>query len=1102
MNKKQVPDINQKQNLPTHYIGIGASAGGLEALEELLRNMPGNTGMAFIIVQHLSPDYKSMMVELLSRKTKMKVVQIEDGMVVEANIVYLVPPKKNLEIYHSRLILTEQVRDAGLNLPIDIFFRSLAMDQRKFSIGIILSGTGSDGSLGIRAIKEHGGMVMVQDYKNAKFDGMPKSAIATGLVDYVIDAAEMSDALIKFVEHPLVVQNDKEKEPSKEETAYLKILSIIRTHVGQDFSFYKPKTIVRRIERRISVNQMNNHEEYVELLLHSKKECEILAKEFLIGVTQFFRDEESYTEFEKKVIPGLFKKQTDNQKIRIWSVACSTGEEAYSLAILCQEYIEKNSINADVKIFATDLDKEAIKFAGMGIYSENIISDISQERIDKYFIKKREAFQVKDTIRQMVVFSHHNVISDPPFSKINLISCRNLLIYLKNEIQDKILGLFQYALVNNGYLFLGNSESLSISADAFEVLDTKNKLFKYKQGKKLPSLSTLLDVRTAPGKYGVEPLGSPHEQGHQGRNSANDQLYEKVVNHFAPAGVIVDQNNNVIHFFKDVQKYLVYPEGRPSFNIVDIASPQLAMVISNMLFKVRKEEKEVILRKVKFKNQDETSYLNITAKPITLSKNESGYTLLTIELYQPPQKNKEEEDAAFKDYDINEQATERIKDLEREIQYRDENLQTTVEELETSNEELQATNEELVSSNEELQSTNEELQSVNEELYTVNSQYQEKIQELTTLNNDMNNLLANTQIGTLFLDSSLTVRKYTPEINKIINIMDIDIGRPFSHLTLKCDYEKIYSDVNEVLDKLVTKEVEIQTQDGNWYLIRMQPYRHGDKSIHGVLLTQVNISELQKNKQKYQNLFQTMIQGVVYQDAEGKITMANPAAEQILGLSLDQMKGLTSRDPRWKAVKENGDEFPGDEHPAMVALKTGKPVNNVIMRVYNPKKKQNTWININAVPLFKKGSKGPVEVYATIEDITVRYTAELNLKQANEDLLLSEKKYQMLFNSLSYGFAYHKIIINSKGKPIDYKFVKVNRAFEELTGLKQEEVVGKTVKKVLPKTEDFWIETYGKVALENETFEFEHYSRELKKTFMVQCYSPEKGYFVTLFKKA
>lgn len=1237
---------------PTHYVGIGASAGGLEALEEFFKTMPKDTGMAFIVVQHLSPDYKSMMVELLSRKTSMPVLQIEDGTTVEANRIYLVPPKKNLEIFHSQLFLNEQVRDAGLNLPIDIFFRSLAIDQKKKAIGIILSGTGSDGTLGARAIKEQGGMVMVQDYTSAKFDGMPKSAISTGLVDYILEAGKMSDALIKYVKHPLVAKTDSSLEPNKEETDFVKILSLIRSHVGEDFSYYKPKTIIRRIEHRISVNQFRDSEEYIQLLLKSKRECEILAKEFLIGVTQFFRDAEAFELFSKDVLPEVFKDHEEKKQIRMWSAACSTGEEAYTVAILCLEYMRRHNINVDLKIFATDVDKDAIKFAGLASYPDSIVSDVPQNLLKSHFIKKRDSYQINDKIRQMVIFSHHNVIADPPFSKIDAIICRNLLIYLKPEVQKKVLGLFQYSLSNGGFLFLGSSESLSEVSEAFETVSSKWKLFRYRKGYPAPLLASLLSVRTAPSNA---PLPIVKDLPNMNQQQIQHELYESALNHFAPAGVIVDSNNHIVHFFKDIKRYLNFPQGQASYHLLDLIDPQLSMVVSNMLFRIRKDKNEVYLSKVKFSENGRTTFLNLSAKLVQLKRIKQEFVIVSIAEYQDSRP--EPIDDADHRYDFDEQATERIRELERELQYREENLQTTVEELETSNEELQATNEELVSSNEELQSTNEELQSVNEELYTVNSQYQDKINELTTLNNDMSNLLANTQIGTLFLDSQQTIRKFTQEITRIINVLDTDIGRPFTHLTFNCDYQHLYRDVNDVLDTLQIKEVEVKGHDGEWYLLKIQPYRHSDRSIHGVLITQINISALKKatvlnlklgqaieqsslnivitdidgnieyvnhsfyettgytvdevigqnprilksgqhtrafyrdlwetlsagkiwkgefhnrkkngelywesalisplvddsgqvinylavkeditarktveqalaeSEEKYRTLFETMTQGVVYQDAKGEIISANPAAQRILGLSLDQMLGRTSIDPRWRAMREDGSNFPGEEHPAMVALRTGEKVQNVIMGVYNPYDNQTSWIKVDAIPHFRPGEDKPYQVYATFDDVTKQKTAEkeLNRKnrqvkdqndelqaaneqinqtneslgEANARLELSQKKYQMLFNTLKFGFAYHRLIVDADGQPVDYEFIKVNDAFEKLTGLKKEDVIGKTVKTVLPQTEDFWIQTYGRVALNNETYEFEHFSEALNKHFKVNAYSPETGYFVAIFE--
>jgi len=888
----EIEQINE-QKAPTHYVGIGASAGGLEALEVYFEHIPNNTGMSFIVVQHLSPDYKSMMVELLLRRTRMKVIQIEDGMQAEANCIYLIPPKKNLTIFHSKLILTEQIRNSTLNLPIDIFFRSLAIDQQKKAVGVILSGTGSDGTLGIKAIKEQGGLVMVQDYNNAKFDGMPKSAISTGLVDYILDADKMGDALVKYVSHPSVL-NDELLALTSEETDFIKILSLIRTNLGEDFSYYKPKTIIRRIERRISVNQLQDSDEYIKLLLNSKNECETLAKEFLIGVTQFFRDKEAWQIIEKDVLPKILDKKEQQANIRFWSAGCSTGEEAYSMAILCREYMDSKNLNLDLKIFATDLDKAAVKFAGYGIYPESIVADVPQEYLYKYFIKKEGSYQVNEIIRQMVIFANHNVTNDPPFSKISLVTCRNLLIYFKTEMQQKVQHLFQYSLSKGGFLFLGSSESLNGSLDAFEIVSSKWKIFKYKENYLTPPLANLINPQNQ-ARTVVSSIPKVQESVEQKVATSDFFLYEKALNFFAPAGVIVDKNNNIIHFFKDVKRFFEFPEGKASFNLLELANNQLSIVLSNLLHKARKEKSEVNLNKFKFKEGEKIIFLNLSAKVISLNRTKNEYVVLAITEEQRHYNTEINSEIVF-NYD--EQAAERIRELEQELQFRDENLQTTVEELETSNEELQATNEELVSSNEELQSTNEELQSVNEELYTVNSQYQSKINDLTELNNDINNLLVNTRIGTLFLDSQLFIRKFTSEITNTINVMEIDIGRPFSHITFNCNYMNLYEDVNSVLNTLIIKEIEVKANNGSWYLIKIQPYRHADRSIHGILITQININTLKKTRIINLKLSQAIEQSansVIITDTEGNIEYANKKFIDISGYPMEECIGRNSR---------------------------------------------------------------------------------------------------------------------------------------------------------------------------------------------------------------
>lgn len=839
-NKNTDSDDEKNQN-PFLYVAIGASAGGLEALEQFFNNMPINSNLTFIVVQHLSPDYKSLMVELLSRQTDMEVFRAEEGLQLAPNCVYLIPPKKNITIKQGKLHLTEQGINRGLNLPIDIFFRSLAKDQKNNSIGIILSGTGSDGTLGVKAIKEVGGMIMVQDDRSAKFDGMPKSAIATGLVDYVLPPNKMPEELIKYIKHPYINKNQKNQDSEVDlisQNFLARILAIVRTRVGVDFSQYKPNTILRRLERRFSINQVENPEDYIQLLQQSPYEVKILYKEILIGVTQFFRDPAAWDLLKEKVVPKIFETKQNNSTIRIWSAACSTGEEAYSLAILLREYMDENDIYFDVKVFASDLDKDALEFAGTGIYPESIASDVTEQRLKKYFIKnKEEGYQIIEQIRRMVIFAKHNLVKDPPFSKIDMVVCRNLLIYLKPEMQNKVLSIFHFALNKNGFMFLGSSENLGSLSEVFSVIDSKSKVYKYKKDGQAPLINDLvLPAFNSMRKHTKSEIGSKNHENNDTDFLGN--ISEQLLNEFMPPSILIDSKNNILHFFKDVDRFIHFTYGRATFNVLKLVRHEFSMILSGIIHKAKKEKKDIIYKDVHYKEDDKIRSLDIGVKYLLDKKNKEQYFLISfIELTKEiSQKNEVNE------VEMNHQLAERINDLEQQLQHRDENLQTTVEELETSNEELQATNEELIASNEELQSTNEELQSVNEELYTVNSEFQKKIQELTSLNNDINNLLNNTKIGTLYLDRNLAIRKYTSFITKIFYIKDIDIGRPISDFSFNANYDYFFDDIKIALTELRPKEVEIQDKRKQWHLMRIFTYFTNENKVNGVIVTVIDIT--------------------------------------------------------------------------------------------------------------------------------------------------------------------------------------------------------------------------------------------------------------------
>ncbi|MBK7172030.1 MAG: PAS domain-containing protein [Bacteroidales bacterium] len=826
-------------------VGIGASAGGLEALQEFFKNMPPDPGVAFVIVQHLSPDYKSLMDELLARYTKMTIHRVEDGMLVEENHIYLIPPRMNMTIFHGKLLLNEQAPGRSLNLPIDIFLRSLAKDQEKSAIGIILSGTGSDGTLGIRAIKEYGGIAMVQDDQTAKFDGMPRSSISTGMVDFILPPAKLADELVNYVKHPLIRKTEQiEHQINKDENQLSKVISILRDHKGVDFSNYKENTIIRRLEKRISINRFDRIDDYVRFLADNQREIHLLFNELLIGVTRFFRDEESYNKLSEEVLNNLFKQTAINETLRVWVAGCSTGEEAYSIAILLKEFMHKNSIHKEVKIFATDIDSNSLEYAGAGQYPDSIISDISPDIINRYFTRKGERFQVNDSIRSMVIFARHNLLQDPPFSKIDIISCRNLLIYLNNNVQQKVLALFYLSLVPQGFLFLGSSESLGNMSEGFSIIDNKSRIYRQSPGFRPYIIDNMAAASTQKLRAELKNADVFYSRG-KIKTFNLERIFSDLLGEFAPPSVLVDENLDIVHTIHQVNKYISLPVGQVSLNLIKMLPKELGILISSLLRRAEKTSQEVVLEKIEVPEITD-KLLTISSRKILDKKN--GDCFYIVSFIEKDKKSKAVPLRSSKKIDFNLQYQERIEELERELQYKSENLQAAVEELETSNEELQSSNEELIASNEELQSTNEELQSVNEELYTVNSEHLKKIEELTEANADMDNLLKNTHIGTLFLDQDLTIRKVNKVASDLTHILNSDIGRPIHHLSFDHLYKNFIDDVNMVIDSLKVVHVEVPDKQKNWFLMRIIPYRTAENAVAGIIITFVDTTTLRKSE--------------------------------------------------------------------------------------------------------------------------------------------------------------------------------------------------------------------------------------------------------------
>ncbi len=1038
---QQVPDKNQSleptsltetssSNLGFTVVGIGASAGGLEALQDFFKNMPEESGVAFVIVQHLSPDYKSLMDELLARFTKMAIHRVRDGIEVKPDNLYLIPPRKNMTIFNGKLFLTEQDHSRAMNMPVDIFMRSLAQDQGTNAIGVILSGTGSDGTLGIRSIKEQGGMVIAQDDQSAKFDGMPRSTISTGMVDYILTPGEMPEALLNYVEHPFIQKTEKiENQITQDEDYLSKIIMIIRDVTGVDFSNYKETTIIRRIEKRISINRYDSIEDYVSFIASNKREVNILYKDLLIGVTRFFRDHDSFERLKDKVIPELLKKEK-SKPIRVWCLAASTGEEAYSLAILFKEYMEDHKVSGDVKLFATDIDRDSVEFAGVGLYPESIVSDVSAERLSRFFTRIEDGYKVNENIRNMVVFASHNVLKDPPFSKMDLISCRNMLIYLNSEIQQKILSMMYFSLNKDGFLFLGSSESVGELSNGFHSLDTKAKIYKYKAGYK-PPVNEVFSVPSLQKRQRDLKTVNTYQDKTRGKVPRLDSIFDDLLSEFVPPSVIIDENYTIVHTINNANKFLTIPQGQMSLNLLNMLPVELGTMVSSLLRRAGKNQKEVVYENIRL-HEDENREISVSGRMLTDKKTKEIYYIVSFK-EKEEQEQTEVDTKKVETIDADSHYQQRINELENELQYTKENLQATVEELETSNEELQASNEELIASNEELQSTNEELQSVNEELHTVNAEHQQKIEELTQLNNDMNNLLKNTNIGVLFVDSRLSIRKITEIAEQITNIRVSDIGRPIEQISLNHIYADFVNDIKGVLDTLQAKESEIKIKDGPWYLVRIVPYRTAENAVDGVIITFIDISRLkgfEKERDKtYELIYNTLEYNPVAStivDKNGKITFANKKAEELFGITQKQINERSFDDQKWEITDLNGNTIPAEKLPFSQVMKEQKPIYNFQHYIKVPNKKKRL-LSISGAPMYSQQAEVNGVVFIQ-EDITEKKEAELAIKE-------SEEKYRSLFNSNR-----DAILVADKNR----KIIDANPALENMFGYKMDELKSKS----------------------------------------------------------
>lgn len=854
-----------------YVVGVGASAGGLEALEVFFDSAPADSGMAFVVVQHLSPDYKSLMVELLSKRTRMPVRRADEGVAVEPNTVYLIPPRKNLEIQNGQLRLTDKASHGSVSLPIDIFFRSLAEDQGDRAIGVILSGTGSDGMRGIRAIKEVGGLTLVQEPASARFDGMPRSAISTGLVDYISTPDLMPEQLVRYAQHLSVGRRGPPPAAlDSAEEGMAAVLGVVLRQTGVDFTHYKPGTIVRRLERRMHVTQTSTLQDYLALLRGSAREVSTLYKEMLIGVTKFFRDPESFEQLSREVIAPLVSAAGIHDSLRVWVAGCSTGEEAFSIAILFHEQIEALGRGLDLKIFATDIDRDAIEFASAASYPDSISADVSPERLARFFVSKGDSYQVARSVRQSVIFAAHNMVKDAPFSRLDLVSCRNLFIYFDATLQQRALSLVHFALKPAGFVFLGGSEAITDMPDHFRAIDGKSRIFQRIGSLRAPmiDLGSHGPLRArATGPHAVEVIEPP-----KGSAIAVERAMSDMVEEFAPAALLVSESHQLVHVFGDASKFLIIPRGTASFNVLDMLPKPMASIVALGVPKALRDGAPLRYRGIQAELPEGPRLVGLRIKPLGAPALRGRYVLLQLDASERKPTLGDEPSAELP---VDQGA--RLGELQAELQFTQENLQATIEELETSNEELQATNEELVASNEEMQSTNEELQSVNEELLTVNSEYQAKISELTELNADVENLLRSASIATVFLDRDLNIRRFTPDAVALVNVMARDIGRPIEHISVNFDGDGFVEQLRAVVVTRTMRERTADTPDGRHYLIRMLPYLVDGAASNGAVITFVDVTAAREAEWRQQRILDSLVEQIAVLDRDGIIRLVNEA---------------------------------------------------------------------------------------------------------------------------------------------------------------------------------------------------------------------------------
>ena len=879
-NTKKLNELEAKEHAePTNrqmgltIVGIGASAGGLTALTSFFDALSQDTGMAFVVVTHLHPTYESHMAELLQKHTQMPTRQVTRKVKVEPNHVYVIPPNRDILMTDSHLETVEFTAPRGKRAPIDLFFRSLAGEHRE-SIAVILSGGGTDGAVGIKDIKEAGGIILVQHPGDAEYDSMPRAAIETGLADVVLPAAQLATKLTNYIQHRPQLPHDPGQLTENEAETLQRILAQVHARTGHDFNQYKRTTILRRVERRMQLNGFINLESYLNYLRHNANEAQAMFNDILIGVTNFFRDHDSWQTLEEQVIPKLFEQKQEGE-IRIWSLGCATGEEAYGLAMLLFEEAAKLGIHPHFQIFASDLDEGSIARAREGLYPAAIEADVNVERLERFFVREGNHYRVKNELRDVVLFTNHNVLRDPPFSRQHLIACRNVLIYLEREVQEKVFDIFHYALNPHGYLFLGSSESAEHLPDLFHIVDKTHRIFQSKpwHGERphVPSLPLTLRQNRRSGDE--ENFIRPRSWRYVEDSHTFGKQHEKTLEAFGPPSVLINENNMVLHVSETAGRYLVQPQGPITGDILKLVRPELQIELRTAIFLAFEKDRAIVSGPVFVQFNGHPHRVVVSVRPRIETKGpgqalERRALILFLE-------NELEESGEVTGVQGKRPASHVEKDtlvaqLQADVLHLREQLQVAVEEYDSSNEEMKAANEELQSINEEyrsateeLETSKEELQSVNEELQTVNNDIKNKLDEISRSHQELENLMAATEVGTLFLDREMHIQRYTAGVNDVINIMPTDRGRPIGHLTHRLKYHDFMKDAEQVLRQLVPVEREVEIENDGWYLLRFRPFRTLQDRIEGVVISFINITALKESEEQLRRAKETLKQRVL-----------------------------------------------------------------------------------------------------------------------------------------------------------------------------------------------------------------------------------------------